>query len=308
MADTGNFYAAARSKAGMSQEHLAKAAGVSVRTVIRAESGQALSHESRRALCAALDIAAPERPAPAPPPPAQEAADAWREAVEGLLRQGDSQDVRDVLAGMASGLAEAIPAPRLVARPDAAAVRRFFNEREGMPWLAPDRPGYYRRLRIQFGLACIGAALACAGIGGSLLDKPGIGPKVIGGVTLAFAGMLCLMQFAMTALIERRKQNETRLERTLYAIDGARLWEVMGKRARKADGIRMRWNSIALADVTGVDRLDTEHGSVLTVKAGEGSIVLGAIGARQANAIAGILGYGAPRPADGGVAAIPARA
>jgi transcriptional regulator with XRE-family HTH domain len=63
---------ARREQLRMTQEHLAEAAGLSARTVIRAEQGKVISAEAARALCAVLemDIAslplAEEAPVPAP--------------------------------------------------------------------------------------------------------------------------------------------------------------------------------------------------------------------------------------------------
>ena len=63
----------ARRRKRMSQEHLAKVAGVSVRTVRRVETGKDISAENLRCVCAVLEIAsedeAPEQaPAMAAPP------------------------------------------------------------------------------------------------------------------------------------------------------------------------------------------------------------------------------------------------
>ena len=46
----------ARAKKGWTQEHLANVAGVSARTVQRAESRNALSAETAQILCAVLDL------------------------------------------------------------------------------------------------------------------------------------------------------------------------------------------------------------------------------------------------------------
>jgi transcriptional regulator with XRE-family HTH domain len=59
----------AREDKGWSQEHLAAASGVSLRTVQRAEAGSRVSPENTLALCAALEI----RPSAVPPTPTADA-------------------------------------------------------------------------------------------------------------------------------------------------------------------------------------------------------------------------------------------
>jgi transcriptional regulator with XRE-family HTH domain len=54
--DWGQVLHAARRRKRMSQEHLAAAAGVSVRTIRRAERGEQISDESLRSLCATLEL------------------------------------------------------------------------------------------------------------------------------------------------------------------------------------------------------------------------------------------------------------
>jgi transcriptional regulator with XRE-family HTH domain len=61
---------AARTRARMSQRHLAQAAGVSDRTVRRAEAGLPISDEVTRSLCAVLAIDARGLGATGPTPPA----------------------------------------------------------------------------------------------------------------------------------------------------------------------------------------------------------------------------------------------
>lgn len=60
--DQGSYLKRARQKARMTQEHLAMAAEVSTRTIIRAEKNAVVSHDALRAICAALGITADDVP------------------------------------------------------------------------------------------------------------------------------------------------------------------------------------------------------------------------------------------------------
>ena len=63
--DRGEILLKARDAKRMSQEHLAAVSGVSVRTVRRAEKGEAVSGESLRCLCSVLELDATSLPGPA---------------------------------------------------------------------------------------------------------------------------------------------------------------------------------------------------------------------------------------------------
>jgi len=78
--DRGPELQAARRRKLMSQEHLASVSGVSVRTIRRAENGEAISGESMRCLCATLELPAEVAPAPADP----------RETVEASLTERET--------------------------------------------------------------------------------------------------------------------------------------------------------------------------------------------------------------------------
>ncbi len=84
----GTGIRAARAAARMSQVHLAKAAGVSRRTVVRAEAGEALSAETVRCLMAVLDgFDAPVTDAPVGHGPPRLVAMSWTDdCADGSLR------------------------------------------------------------------------------------------------------------------------------------------------------------------------------------------------------------------------------
>ncbi len=87
----GDILLRARDAKRMSQEHLAAVSGVSVRTVRRAEKGEAVSGESLRCLCSVLELDAASLPGPVPvvePTDAHPVERPAREIPEGLGRFG----------------------------------------------------------------------------------------------------------------------------------------------------------------------------------------------------------------------------
>jgi len=110
MEGSGNAFRTARNARGWSQQHLAEAAGVSERTVKRAERGESISGESMMAISAALDLDA----VPASPVPRRRSSELLAMALKGEV----SDARRENLRLLADHAAEHIPDARVMVAPD----------------------------------------------------------------------------------------------------------------------------------------------------------------------------------------------
>jgi transcriptional regulator with XRE-family HTH domain len=93
-----------RERKSWSQEHLANASGLSVRTVQRVEVEHIASAETRLALAAALDVPVAEL-VPAPPPTDATVPDNRRQPFAADGRGGETTLMRKTLVGLGIGVA-----------------------------------------------------------------------------------------------------------------------------------------------------------------------------------------------------------
>ena len=106
MTINGEAVRALREQKSWSQEHLASASGLSVRTVQRVELENVASAETRLALAAALDVPVAEF-MPAPPPTDATVADNRLQpfAAGGRFQAGEATLMRKTLVGLGIGVA-----------------------------------------------------------------------------------------------------------------------------------------------------------------------------------------------------------
>lgn len=204
--------AAARGAARMSQEHLAKAAGVSVRTVIRAEGGHNISPESMRALCAVLDLDAGGIPQPVPEAASPEVVHA------ALARATDGPVLARDIAMVSRCVAEAVPGLRMAVRPDMVTLNRDYDLRHGIGFDTTRRTYMRNVFYLWMGLYLGGTGLLILGLRAwrRLVgpEDPEIGLYIFCFWMLSTVGVMVAIHLCTNATISM-----TRTLRTVFAVD-----------------------------------------------------------------------------------------
>jgi transcriptional regulator with XRE-family HTH domain len=296
----------ARGAARMSQDHLAQAAGVSVRTVIRAEGGHPVSHESLRALCAVLGLEATDLDGNAAAADAGGHPGGLRAALSRLERTDDPVQIRKDFDDLSNRAASSFTGARAVARPDVEAYRKRYNQAQGAP-LDPCVPDYYARLRRLYMILAFGFLAAIA----LIVWLSGMDER-LGLLAMATPAMVFLLAQMGCMLVRDAERTERALAVTLYVVDATHLHGMSLRRPprslfRRRDEADLFRCSIPLGRITDVTRHDTQGRASLTVTGGR-ELNIAFIDTLAAAQIETLLGFKVrtPTPTEAGGIACPA--
>jgi len=243
---------AARTAARMSQEHLATAAGVSTRTLIRAEQGHNVSVESLRAICAALDLDARTlQPVAVGPVPGD------GEPLD-LSQPIDWPELSTSVDMLAANITDNLPGRRLVLRPDVVALRRAYNRSQNLT-IDPARRHYFDVVTRIWLAMWIGSLVSILTV--CVLIWQLSGPIGDGGIM--YAGVLGLLTsviyFVAMPIVDWHSRVMARHSAMAFALDQTHLHEFVVQRSthpRWTPTIRRR--SVRVDRITSVGRRDED--------------------------------------------------
>lgn len=258
----------ARKARQMSQELLAQAAAVSVRTVARAEAGHAISAESLKALCSVLEIT----PVPDPRPIPQGSA-----SLRVVTNASVGGDQRRNLADIEDFVRARMPGVTLLTATDMDAWRTanalgIWGDQDPRTLGERELRRMSRRWERWANRALFGFPMAYFALATLVLlplwEKayPEADPHVI------LLGALAMAPFAPVALflqwlLSRASRREDRLMRTAFALDDDDIHVITLKRQF------VTVDTTPLSKVTGGERRVTRHGMSYRLDvAGKGSV------------------------------------
>ena len=215
----------ARKALRMSQEILAQAAGVSVRTVARVEGGERASDETMKAICAVLGL----EPAPCDDPDAGGRPPA---ALRVACETGGSRDRKDNLSDIEGFVRASLPEARVLAGSDMAAWREANVHWGDTPLGEGEIARKARFWSVMVVTAVWGYPMLYGLLSWTILLPifqryfPTADPHVLLFGTLAMAPTLPL-SVPLSVSLRIYALRELRLMRTAYAFDDAHVHEIV---------------------------------------------------------------------------------